>query len=206
MTVLLLTAAGEGNQVITDTAPRLEFEVASIKPSKAGGDGGGIKPLPGGRTYTATNVRVKLMIKQMFHLNISQTTGGPSQLDTDMYDVEAKANGPTSIDELLLMFQNLLVDRFKVKYPKETLTIGAHELVINKSGTKFKENPNPEHFDIPFRPTGFGNIEATHCSMPYFSWVLSSRLDRPVINRTGLTQFYDFKLKWSPELTSGIAG
>jgi uncharacterized protein (TIGR03435 family) len=205
MTVFLLTAPGECCQVKTDTAPRLEFEVASIKPSKPGSDGGGIKPLPGGQTYVATNVPVKLMIKLMFHLNDRQISGGPGWLDTDLYDVEAKADGPHSIDELHVMFQNLLVDRFKLAYHKETRTLPAYELVVDKSGAKLTENQSPEHFDIPVRPRGFGKLEATHCSMSYFSWILSQRLDRPVIDQTGLTQFYDFKLEWTPELPPGLA-
>src|SRR5437899_7906756 len=98
MTILLVTTAGGLSQVKTDTAPRLEFEVASIIPSKPEANGGGIKPLPGGQTYVATNVPVKIMIKLMFHLNDRQISGGPGWLETDPYDVEAKADGPHNID------------------------------------------------------------------------------------------------------------
>jgi uncharacterized protein (TIGR03435 family) len=41
--------------------------------------------------------------------------------------------------------------------------------------------------------------------MSYFSWLLSQRLDRPVIDRTGLGRFYDFKLEWTPEPPPGLA-
>jgi uncharacterized protein (TIGR03435 family) len=204
-TIFLLTAAGGLCQMKTDTAPRLEFDVASVKPSKPGADGGGIKPLPGGQTYMATNVPVKLMIKLMFHLNDREISGGPGWLDTDLYDVEAKADRPRNIDELHVMFQNLLVDRFKLQYHKETRILPAYELAVDKSGAKLTENKSPEQFDIPIRGTGFGKLEATHCSMSYLSWILSQRLDRPVIDQTGLTQFYDFKLEWTPELPPGLA-
>jgi uncharacterized protein (TIGR03435 family) len=204
-TIFLLAAAVGLCQVKTDTAPRLEFDVASIKPSKPGADGGGIKPLPGGQTYIARNVPVKLMIKLMFHLTDREISGGPAWLDTDLYDVEAKADRPRSLDELHVMFQNLLVDRFKLQFHKETRILPAYELVVDKSEAKLTENKSPEHFDIPVRPTGFGKLEATHCSMSYFTWILSQRLDRPVIDQTGLTQFYDFKLEWTPELPPGLA-
>src|SRR5262249_20800976 len=95
---------------------RLEFEVASVKPSKPDARGGGIKPLPGGQTYVATNMPVKLMIKLMHHLNDRQISGGPAWLDTDRYDIEAKADGPHNLEELHLMFQNLLADRFKLQF------------------------------------------------------------------------------------------
>jgi hypothetical protein len=77
VTVFALASASGLCQVKTDTAPRLEFEVASIKPSNPNANGGGIKPLPGGQTYVATNVPVKLMIRLMFHLNNRQISGGP---------------------------------------------------------------------------------------------------------------------------------
>jgi uncharacterized protein (TIGR03435 family) len=205
VTVFALASKSGLCQLRTDTAPRLEFEVASIKPSNPGDHGGGIKPLPGGQTYVAKNVPVKLMIKLMFHLNDRQISGGPGWLETDLYDVEAKADGPHTIDELHVMFQNLLIDRFKLQFHKEMRTPPAYELVVDKSGPKLTENHSAEHFDIPVRGTGFGKLEATHCSMSYFSWLLSQRLDRPVIDQTGLGQFYDFKLEWTPELPPGLA-
>jgi uncharacterized protein (TIGR03435 family) len=181
------------------TAAPLSFEVASIKPSKPGANGGGIKPMSGGQGYVATNVPVKMMIKLMYHLNDRQISGGPRWLDTDLYDVEAKADRPRNIDELHLMFQNLLVDRFKLQFHKETRMLPAFELVVDKSGAKLTENKSPEHFDIPVRGTGGGKIEAVHCSMSYFAWILSQMCDQPVLDRTGLGQFYDFKLEWTPE-------
>jgi uncharacterized protein (TIGR03435 family) len=201
----MLTAAGGVSQLKTDTAKRLEFEVASVKPSKPGAAGGIIKPLPGGQTYIATNAPVKLMIKLMFHLNDQQISGGPGWLENDLYDVEAKADGPHTIDELHVMFQNLLIDRFKLKFHKETRMLPAYELVVDKSGPKLTENTSPEHFDIPVNPAGFGKLDATHCSMSYFSWLLSQRLSRPVIDQTGLGRFYDFKLEYTPELPPGSA-
>jgi len=204
--VFALVSASGLCQLKTGTAPRLEFEVASIKPSNPNADGGIIKPLPGGQSYAATNVPVKLMIKLMFHLSDRQISGGPGWIETDPYDVEAKADGPHAIDELHVMFQNLLIDRFKLQFHKEMRTLPAYELVVDRSGPKLTENHTPEHFDIPVTRSGFGKLEATHCSMSYFSWLLSQGLDRPVIDQTGLRQFYDFKLEWAPEPPPGLAG
>jgi len=183
----------------TENASRPEFEVASIKPSQPNPQGGGIKPLPGGQTYIATNVPVKLMIKLMFRLNESQIVGGPHWLDTDLYDVNAKADRPESIDELHIMFQNLLIDRFKLQYHMETRMLPAYELMVDKSGEKVTVNDSPEHFDVPIEFTGRGKMQATHCSMSYFTWLLSQMLRRPVVDDTKLTAFYDFKLNWTPE-------
>jgi uncharacterized protein (TIGR03435 family) len=162
--------------------------------------------MPGGQGYIATNVPVKVMIELMYHLNDRQVSGGPGWLDTDLFDIEAKADAPHNVDDLHTMFQNLLVDRFNLKFHKETRTLPAYELVVDKSGPKLKENLNPETFDIPIRGAGRGKIAATHCSMSYLAWNLALRLDQPVIDQTGLGKFYDFSLEWAPELPPGAPG
>ena len=86
--------------------------------------------MPGGQTYNATNVPVKLMIKLMYHLNDRQISGGPGWLDTELYDVHAKADRPHSLEELHVMFQNLLVDRFRLQFHRDTKELSAYALVI----------------------------------------------------------------------------
>jgi uncharacterized protein (TIGR03435 family) len=203
--MLFLTASSGLCQLKPDAATRLEFDVASIKPAQPGATVGGIKALPGGQTYIAQNVPVKLMIELMYHLNGRQVSGSPAWLDTDFYDIEAKSDTPHSLDDLHVMFQNLLVDRFKLQFHKELRMLPAYELVVDKSGPKMVENNSPEHFDIPIQPIGPGKIRATRCSMSHFSWVLSQRLDRPVLDQTGLSQHYDFTLEWTPEPPPGLA-
>ena len=133
LTLGLIDASPIRAQSAPAPAPPLSFEVASIKPSKPGDGGGGIKPMSGGQGYIATNVPVKLIIKLMFHLNDRQISGDPPWLDTDLYDIEAKADGPHNVDDLHVMFQNLLVDRFKLQFHKETRVLSAYELVVDKS-------------------------------------------------------------------------
>jgi uncharacterized protein (TIGR03435 family) len=199
VTVLLAASTGIC-QLKTDSVSRPEFEVASIKPSNPNASpGGGIKAMPGGQTYVATNVPVKLMIELMFNFNVKQVSGGPSWLDTDLYDVEAKADRPRTLDELHVMFQNLLIDRFKLQFHKETKMLPAYELTVDKSGPKLKQNMSPDQFDVPVRMTGWGKLEATRCSMSAFVWRISQLVDRPVFDETGLDQYYDFKLEWARE-------
>jgi uncharacterized protein (TIGR03435 family) len=182
-----------------DTAVRPEFEVASIKLAQGNSEGARIRPLPGDQTYIAEDVPVKLMIKLMFHLCNSQIEGGPHWLDTNLYDVEAKADRPQSIDELHIMFQNLLVDRFKLRYHEETRVLPAYELVVDKSGIKMTVDNSPERFDIPpIEQMGPGMTQGTRCPMSHFAWMLSQVLRRPVVDETKLVGFYDFELNWNP--------
>jgi uncharacterized protein (TIGR03435 family) len=188
------------------TAPRLEFEVASVKPANPGDTNGGIKATPGGAGYVAENVPVRLMIMLMFDLHTSQLIGGPSWINTELYDVEAKADGPHTIDELHVMFQNLLIDRFNLQFHKETRNLPAYELVVDKSGPKMTENPTPPTFDIPINFTGAGQVVGVRVPMYYLAWNLSRLVGRPVIDETGLTKNYDFKLQFTPEPPPGAAG
>jgi uncharacterized protein (TIGR03435 family) len=186
-----------------DKPARLTFEVASIKSAKAGARGGGIKALPGGQEYTAQNVPVKLIISLMYKVPIRQITGGPAWLDTDLYDIEAKADHSYSLDDLHIMFQNLLADEFKLKFHKEVKEGPVYALLVDKSGLKMKVNKSPEDYNIPIARGRDGVAIGTRVPMQYFCWWLGQVLqrdERPVIDRTGLNNNYDFTLSFAPEL------
>src|SRR5271157_2425946 len=106
--------------LVSGQEKRLTFEVASIKPVKPGGRGGGIKPMSAGQGYIAEGVPVNLIINLMYKVPVKQITGGPAWLDTDLWDIQAKADHSYNLDDLHTMFQNLLADEFKLKFHKET--------------------------------------------------------------------------------------
>jgi uncharacterized protein (TIGR03435 family) len=116
-----------------------------------------------------------------------------------LYDVEAKAEKPSSIDQLHEMFQTLLTDRFQLKFHRETRTLAAYALTVDKAGSKMTLNPSSEPFDVPMKPVARGKIAGVHVAMTYLSWFLSEQLNRPVLDKTGLGRFYDFTLEWAPE-------
>jgi uncharacterized protein (TIGR03435 family) len=206
--ILILAGAGSVWQDKTDTKPKLEFEVASIKPSKPGADGGGIRAMPGGQTYQAESAPVDLMITLMWKLNESQVVGGPDWLRKDLWDVHAKADSPHSLDDLHTMFQNMIIDRFKLQFHWDTRNLSMFALVEDKSGNKITVNPSPETFDFPLKGAGFGKLQAVHCNLLYFTWFISGFpwINRPVVDETGLdkSKFYDFTLDFEPELPDGI--
>src|SRR5208282_3319642 len=118
------------------------------------------------------------------------------------YDIQAKAAKPASLEDLHVMFQALLADRFKLQFHREMRTVTTLALVVDKP-SKMKRNEDQESFDIPIKPTAPFKSTATRASMTYLSWYLSQALDRPVIDRTGLPGFYDFTLGYVPELPPG---
>ena len=186
---------------------RLTFEVASVKASAPGGRGGGIRAQPGGQRYTAQNIPVKLMISLMYKVPTRQISGGPGWLDTDGYDVEAKADHSYRLDDLHVMYQNLLADRFKLKFHKEIREGAVYALTVDKPGSKMKVNESPEDFNFPISPGKDGVIIGTRVSMRHFCWWLGQVLqrdERPVIDKTGLDKNYDFTLAFMPELPPDV--
>jgi uncharacterized protein (TIGR03435 family) len=184
-------------------APRLTFDVASIRLSDQNAQGGGIKPLDGGHGYTAKGIPVKLMISLMYKVPMRQISGGPEWLNSDRYDVEARADGSYSLDDLHIMFQNLLADRFKLTFHKEIKEGNVYALTIDSSGLKLKENDQAEDFRIPMTPGPMNEWTGIRVPMPYLCWWLGQQLqrdERPVIDKTGLEKKYDFKIAFMPIL------
>jgi uncharacterized protein (TIGR03435 family) len=188
-------------------SPRQTFDVATIRPSQAADRTGGIKPLPGGNGYTAVNIPVKLMISLMYRVPMSQLEGGPAWLDTDRYNIEAKSDQPYNIEDLHVMFQNLLVDRFNFKFHRVTHEGSVYALTVDATGLKMKANDSPQDYQIPmnFGPDGMIGIRVP---MPYLCWWLGQQVQaskRPVIDLTGLSANYDFTLSFAPELPPDVS-
>jgi len=186
-----------------DKPARLTFEVASIHLTKPGMTTGGIKALPGGHGYTAQNVPVKLMIGLMYKVPMRQIEGGPSWMETERYDIEARADGAYSLDDLHIMFQNLLADRFGLKFHKEAREGNVYALTVDSAGSKMKVNESIQDFNIPMIPRDQTNWVGTRVPMVYLTWWLGQQLqrdERPVIDKTGLDKNYDFTLSFLPPL------
>jgi uncharacterized protein (TIGR03435 family) len=188
-----------------DKMPRLTFEVASIHLSKPGTRDGAIKALPGSTGYTSQNIPVKLIMSLMYKVPMRQILGAPEWMNSDGYDIAAKADGVYSVDDLHTMFQNLLADRFALKFHKETKEGNVYALVQEKAGSKMTVSPHVDRTNIPVLYSGFGSVVGTGVDLQYLCWWLGQQLqhdERPVIDMTGLDrkQFYDFKLEFMPNL------
>lgn len=196
------------------TAP-LAFDVISVKPSQPGTPGIGIQPMSKGQGYRVGGVPVRLMISLMYKITDTQIVGGPKWMDTDQWDIEAKADQPATLDQLHEMFQTMLADRFHLQFHKEKREIPAYVLSVDKSGSKLKPNDGPDTFEIPIRGAGPASVSASgigmkiqgvRAPMVYVSWWLSQQLNNvPVVDQTELAGFYDFNLQFLRELPPGFA-
>ncbi|HEY1493299.1 MAG TPA: TIGR03435 family protein, partial [Candidatus Solibacter sp.] len=114
----------------------LRFEVASLKSTPAGGRGGMIRPSPGGERYLATGISLQLLMTVAYRVKADQITGGPAWTLTDRWDMNAKAERPSTVEEMHTMLKNLLADRFQLRFHLETKELSVYALTVDKAGLK----------------------------------------------------------------------
>ncbi|MGD0049892.1 MAG: TIGR03435 family protein [Bryobacteraceae bacterium] len=171
------------------------FEVASVKPSKPDQftESSGIKTGKG--RLTASNVTLKRCVMGAFGLGPNQIAGGPTWLDSDRYEIIAKADQPVGDAALMTMLRALLIERFKLAIHRETRTIEAFVLDVAKNGPKLEKAEETESSTNSSR----GLIDAKTITMDRFAEVLSRQMDLPVVNQTRLEGSFNLKLEWSTE-------
>jgi uncharacterized protein (TIGR03435 family) len=202
--VLSFGAIGAASSQAQSAVPRVpprSFEVASIKPNLAGGDSRRAGASPGG-IFTATNVNLKLLISRAFGVAESQIQGGPRWIDTETYDISAKANTPLEMsrEELRPCLQALLAERFHLTIHRGTKEGTVYSLIVAKSGPKLKEHSGAGGSGIAAASvSGKADITATKTTVTRLAEYLSGQAGRPVIDNTGLKGEYDFRVEWATD-------
>jgi uncharacterized protein (TIGR03435 family) len=167
------------------------FEAAAIKPSKPEVAGSGWHTRPGMTVLTGQTL--KGLISIAYDVKDFQVSGGPKWLNSDRFDINAKAEGPAKDSQMLQMLQTLLADRFQLVIHHEQKSAPAYALVVAKSGLKMK----PSEATGSSSQGGKGQITATGVTMAKLADQLSRRLGVPVVDLTETPGGYDFKLQWS---------
>jgi len=206
MTVWLLFASVALAQ---DTPPA--FEVASIKISDRGEmvdilgasfdawmRGGPGSNDPGRISFT--NASLRSMIMSAYEVKRYQISG-PLWLATAYFNVLATVPPGASKEQVKLMLQNLLAERFKLALHREKRELPVYNLVVAKNGPKMKvSQSDPEAGGGSFGPwNGHARWITPYQAMRGLAEFLSPRLNRPVMDATGLTGKYDFTLYWDSE-------
>jgi uncharacterized protein (TIGR03435 family) len=117
---------------------RPQFEVASIKPHAGGGSFGGTRVSPG--TMNVNNLPLRRLIRNAYRVPDFQITGGPDWVNTEGFDIVAKAEGELRGDRMLVLLQALLEDRFKLKVHREVREGAVYDLTVAKSGLKMQKS------------------------------------------------------------------
>jgi uncharacterized protein (TIGR03435 family) len=144
--------------VFAQPAARPQFEVASIKPSVSQRVMN-VRPLPGRLTADAT-----LQILMQYAYGVWKIVGGPNWLTSSRYQIDATADAAASRDQMFLMLQSLLEDRFHLKTHRDTKDLPVFALVPNRGSLKL---PPPKEgvcvdsaMDAPAEWAGAGRMAA----------------------------------------------
>jgi uncharacterized protein (TIGR03435 family) len=190
-------------QAQLDAAP-LEFEVASIRP----------KPLEGASYhpgFSISGIRVTLsgplkdLVMTAYNVKEYQVSGEPAW--SELFEIAAKAPGESAptMQQARRMLQTLLAERFQLKLHRERKEFPVYELVVAKGGPKLKESAPETEFGISAHDAyGFPTYEMAFSKSSMATLVLQcsyyplqGSIDRPCLDKTGLTGKYDFKLDWA---------
>ena len=192
-------------------APRPKFdafEVATVKPVDSDSKSGRFITMQGTNRFVEKDYTLKLLIAAAYDLNPRTISGGPAWIGTDHYDILAVTPGDVrpDHDEQMTMLRSLLADRFKLTFHREPKVFSIYQLELAKNGPKLKEStarPDdpvvvgpgvvyPQRIVLPGRNATMGN---------FVSLLQRAILDRPVVDKTGLSGRYDFDLEWAPDET-----
>ena len=190
-------------------SPPLKFEVASVKPNESGSQRSPSMILPGGR-FTATNNTVRALILNAYNqIPPYLLSGGPSWIDSEAYDVDAKPadgaippglQGRALWDKTRTMLRALLADRFHLEIRTESKEMPLYEISVTKSGPKLTKSTRDCSADIwachgfsgnPRRLSGMG------VDMADLASILTGYAGRPVLDKTGISGVFDILLQWN---------
>ncbi len=171
------------------------FEVASVKraTSQAGGRISSSMRLDPGR-FTCSNVSLKKLLVESYGVKDYQVSG-PDWFDTEIYDITATLPPGTTGDDVRLMIQALLADRFKLTFHRDSKEIPVYALVVGKGGSKLQE----VEFGRGSTSGSPGQLTATRIAIRNLTEFLSRQTGRPVLDMTGLKGFYNFTLNYTPD-------
>jgi uncharacterized protein (TIGR03435 family) len=210
--------AQQGQMFHPDIAPRPSFEVATIKPNDDPRPGLNFALSVGNFSAKQATLKDLLMLAYNFRSD-DQVIGISPWMTSARFDIKAKASDADiqaftklgfqqKLEEVRLMLQSLLAERFALKVSFKTADLPVYALVVAKDGPKMKEveisafpppgTPAPPGSHLPgIRPTGPNQITATAWPMNEMAQWLSHFNEignRVVVDETGLKGYYDFVL------------
>ena len=219
-----------GPSLGAQTPANAAFEVASVRPNKSGDGRVMLGMQPGGR-FTATNVPLRLLVRQAFNVQDFQIVGGPDWITSDRFDVVAKAPDGVEFtaDVMRPMLRSLLAERFKLASHNETRDMAIYALMKARPDGKLGAGLTPAAVDCaaargrrgggpppaPPQPgqkmecgmmIGPGRLNAGGMPMSNLATALAPQVGRIVIDKTELTGNYDFEVTYAPEALGGGVG
>ena len=149
---------------------------------------------PGGQRFSA-NAPLRTLLVAAWHLNERQVSGGPAWLDSDRFEIDAKAAGPVSRQQMDLMLQRLLSERFNLTLIREPREFTVAAVTIEKGGPKLSLSTaagSPPSIRVRASSNRGITVTGQNVTIAFIASYLSGRLDRLIIDDTGLAGSFDF--------------
>jgi uncharacterized protein (TIGR03435 family) len=201
--VFLLCAACLIHTTMSFTQPAatpLAFEVASIKHAESDPRVQACLCEPKGRVAYRM-APLKWVIERAYNLQ-GELIIGPDWLDRDLFDIDAKLPDGVSMDQLPVILQRMLAERFQLAAHTESRVVSSFALGISKGGSKL--TPPPEGFGGEWRSNKNGIHMREQMSLDDLARYLAFQLEQPVTNETGLAGVFAVSLDFSPEMSAAM--
>jgi uncharacterized protein (TIGR03435 family) len=202
-TKILLGVLLLGSASGPSSASAQAFAVASIRPSAESVQ----FESDGETTVTADAVRmrdvtIETCIKWAYGVQKGQVSG-PGLLTSERYDIVAKADEAANDEQMRLMMRALLKERFQLAFHTERKELRSFALIIAKGGAKLKQAAPDE---VPYRQNSRMGTVVRATTMQEFADFLSNPVERPVVDKTGLTGRWDFAFDFTKYMTDEPKG
>jgi uncharacterized protein (TIGR03435 family) len=231
--VLAITVSSIAALSVAQTVQKPKFEVASVKPSAPNAPSS-LDASPG--RFIARAQPLNTVIALAYDIKTEDIVSAPDWVGFTQWDIEAKVEEgsiPPRVDRtdrnsltpMQFMLQTLLEDRFQLVAHRENRAEPAYDLVVSKSGPKFKRSDDqilstlPSDFR-PFDPTspqpqgsvrtlgaprpgGIKTVVGKAVNLWMFAGYIHYFVDRPVVDKTGLTGLFDFEVRFMSEPPPG---
>lgn len=179
---------------------KLEFEVATIKPSEPDKPGKGF--MVQGRKFSTINTSLIDLIGFTYGIHAKQLVGAPSWMQTDKFDLAAQpaCEGQPNEKQLKTMVEKLLADRFKLTFHRDRKELGVYAIAPGKGAAKLiKSEGDPNGLPL-LQLQGLGALNCRNATMKDLAGLLQGAvLDRPVVDHSDVTGRFDFTLNWTPD-------
>jgi len=148
------------------------------------------------------NTTLSDLIVFAYDLHQKQLAGAPDWAGSQKFDVTGQPESPgvPSITQLRGMIRLLLTERFKLAFHRDKREMPVYAIIVGPNGHKLTKNDNNPNGlpNLLFR--GLGNLPVSNATLAEFAGVMQSAvMDRPVVDKTGLTGRWDFAIRWTPD-------
>ena len=200
-------AAGGQAQPPVGAASKPVFEAASIKPPDPNGSGAiDLRFFP--NRFAAANIRLFDLIGQAYDLEFREIEGGPEWVRVDRFDVSATSGHEVSLQQMKVMLQSLLEERFQLQLVPETRTGTVYRLTVrNLRGLTPPAKPDDRSMVSTVRNDGNGFLSyeyaGRNATIGQLATTLAQQVRAPVIDETKIAGNYDFTVRWTYAEASG---